>query len=64
MFFLAPAAKLFIAAILKDSIKAKVLAELRDAAEDPRSRVKHGFIDELADNWDDFWDGIAEGLKR
>lgn len=61
---LALLAKLFIAKILKDSIKAKVLAELHDAAEDPRNGLSKSFIEILDQNYEDFWDAVVEGLRR
>ena len=61
---LAPLSKALIANLLKDSVKSKVLAELRDAAEDPRSRVKRDLVDALDHAWDDLWGAVADGLRR
>lgn len=64
MFPVALLGKLFIAKILKDSIKKKLLAELHDAAEDPRNGLNKGFVEILDQNYEDFWDAVVEGLRR
>lgn len=61
---LAPLSKALLANLLKDSVKAKVLQELREVAEDPRSRFRRDLVDGLEHAWDEVFEAIAEGLKR
>lgn len=57
-------AKPLLKALLKETVKAKVLQELREVAEDPRNRVQRGLVDDLEHAWDDFVEALADGLKR
>lgn len=56
--------KAALAQLLKEAVKAKVLQELHEVAQDPRNQVTPELVKELDTVWDDLFEAVAAGLKR
>lgn len=56
--------KLAVAYLLKDSVKEKVVAELKDSARDSTTKVDDALVEGLERAWDDVWEAVVLGLRR